>query len=621
MNTSSVSATPNVRNYHYNDDSSSAGPVSTSEGSETEPSNLQPTDNITSSDDNPKPTPKPSPAAVAVGLPCNDSGLETVSTADRAAKEAAKMRAYSNEPAVAGAAALAAEETQQELDEMTSNRPVATPRDIEEGHPPQDEIISNNADLQEEVDAPSETSTEDEVTSPSSEVPSPSPADPQEAPRPRNEPPRSSARSSTHSNPDLPMAVPVPTQPVLDAEQPASEAAIIAEIVGEAEKEEGEEDQGRRCFGRLLSRTQWAVGALLIVVLIVVGIVVSLTQKPNDDKEETEAPTMAPTTAQESTLSPTPIPASCESFPPFSSTLHFLTLQALKEPCSPQSKANSWMMQDPYLQTYSDDRKLQRFALATLYYSTGGQHWKNQDLWLSYDYDECHWFNQGIDEVDAVCDQDLSIIHLNLSGNNLNGILPVELFFFPALAVLDLSRNTLKGTAPTMFAGAKFLRRLVLSSNQLTGQFTAELGFVASNLAILQNDDNQFTGAVPGLLRLLPSLSRLNITGNQYTGSLPQSLIQLSDTLTSLEVSDNSITGGLPTELGAARNLELIDVGGNRYMKGTIPKELGSLTNLKLVDISGTGMSGGLPGDLCDLERSGQLTLFAECQGPFSCCT
>ena len=171
-----------------------------------------------------------------------------------------------------------------------------------------------------------------------------------------------------------------------------------------------------------------------------------------------------------------------------------------------------------------------------------------------------------------------------------------------------------------MFAGAKFLKKLVLSSNQLTGHITAELGFVLSNLAILQNDDNQFTGAMPGLLRLLPSLSELNISRNQYDGALPASLVELSNTLTSLEVSDNKLVGTIPSALGAVSNLRLIDVGGNAGISGNIPTELGALPELTTVDISGTKITGSLPEPLCEREQGGQLEVFAECGGPFQCC-
>jgi hypothetical protein len=442
---------------------------------------------------------------------------------------------------------------------------------------------------------------------------------------------------------DLPLAVPVPEpEPPLHNQEASfygseAGAAYMSSAVVQAQPlEDWKDDQreNKKCCSKengagWLSPTQWAVGGLLLVVLIVVGVVIGVTQavggSSGGSSDGIAAATDAPI-SDGATFTPTTTVddldiASSPPFPPFSNKLHFLALQALADPTSAQSRANSWMMQDPIRDTYEEPRQLQRFALASLYYSTRGDRWERNDLWLDYEQDECQWYNQVNQEIEgAICDENSHIIRLNLSGNGLNGVLPVELFFFPALASLDLSHNELIGTAPTMFAGAGNLKRLVLSSNQLTGQFTAELGFVASQLAVLHNNDNLFTGALPGLIRLLPKLYDLNITGNQYSGSLPSSLIQLSNTLTVMEVADNSITGELPSELGMATHLQRLDVGRNAYLQGTIPSELSALVNLTSLNIDGTRVSGSLPSALCGFEREGRLQVEADCAGQFQCC-
>ena len=566
------------------------------------------------------PAPPPKPATIpgstpgVVSVSADDKG-DKVAAAEKAAKEEAKMREYS--ATSAGAVSIGERKTPagavQVEESSTGDYPsvaslptAASPHDIEQGLVPNED----SAAVAPEVGAkPSSEAagnkSDDEDQDPQSTA-TMVPFEIEETPR-----------GETGPADFLPEATPVPVQ---NADPESPDAAVVeAEIVHNPAKEE------RKCFrrfcGRWLSATQLAVGALLIVVLVVVGVVVGVVKKSEKPPEpgppdDTDVPAKNGTV----TIPPTEDNENCIPFEPFSNSLHFLTIQALKGPCSPQSKANSWMMQDPMRDEYDEKRKLQRFALATLFYSTSGEEWKNNDLWLSYEYDECQWYNQAVGTVTSICDGDSSILHLDLSRNSLNGVLPVELFFFPALATLDLSHNTLYGTAPTMFAGAKFLKRLVLSSNQLTGQFTAELGFVASNLAVLQNDDNQFTGAVPGLLRLLPSLSDLNITGNQYTGSLPPTLSQLSSTLTTLEVAKNAITGTIPSELALATNLRLLDIGGNKDMRGTVPSQMGSLLKLSKIDISGTGIGGSLPTELCELEEEGEFELLADCDGPFQCC-
>ena len=71
------------------------------------------------------------------------------------------------------------------------------------------------------------------------------------------------------------------------------------------------------------------------------------------------------------------------------------TLQSLKDPTSPQSMALQWLLNDPELQCYLEQawRIRQRFALATLFYSTGGPtNWRYKEQWMNYSVHECSWF-------------------------------------------------------------------------------------------------------------------------------------------------------------------------------------------------------------------------------------
>ena len=52
------------------------------------------------------------------------------------------------------------------------------------------------------------------------------------------------------------------------------------------------------------------------------------------------------------------------------------TMEAiLQDPTSPQSLAFHWIREDPHLSLYPKWRKIQRFALATLYYALDGDDW------------------------------------------------------------------------------------------------------------------------------------------------------------------------------------------------------------------------------------------------------
>jgi hypothetical protein len=59
-------------------------------------------------------------------------------------------------------------------------------------------------------------------------------------------------------------------------------------------------------------------------------------------------------------------------------------------------------MDDPAVTIYSDDRILQRLALATLYFSTGGDSWNDSSFWLDCEVHECQWFVHSYEKVLAI---------------------------------------------------------------------------------------------------------------------------------------------------------------------------------------------------------------------------
>jgi hypothetical protein len=105
------------------------------------------------------------------------------------------------------------------------------------------------------------------------------------------------------------------------------------------------------------------------------------------------------------------------------------TKEALLNETSPQSLALEWLQGDSNLNTYSFTRKLQRFALATFFYSTKGMDaWIQKDDWLSYTEHECNWFATYMQGqiCDTLDDGELVIRDLMLWGNGLDGPLPVS---------------------------------------------------------------------------------------------------------------------------------------------------------------------------------------------------
>ncbi|KAF8412997.1 hypothetical protein HHK36_000969 [Tetracentron sinense] len=101
---------------------------------------------------------------------------------------------------------------------------------------------------------------------------------------------------------------------------------------------------------------------------------------------------------------------------------------------------------------------------------------------------------------------------IDLSSNNLSGVIPSEISTLSALNFLNLSQNYLKGKMPEKIGGMISLESLDLSRNCLSGEIPQSM----SNLTFLAHLDlshNNFSGRIP-LSTQLQSFSELSYTGN-----------------------------------------------------------------------------------------------------------
>ena len=80
---------------------------------------------------------------------------------------------------------------------------------------------------------------------------------------------------------------------------------------------------------------------------------------------------------------------------------------------------------------------------------------------------------------------------LNLSSNNLKGIIPNTIGNLTKLEVLGLFENGLEGEIPQEMGRLASLKELTLANNQLAGEIPVEFGQLAS-LKILQIQNNRF---------------------------------------------------------------------------------------------------------------------------------
>lgn len=314
---------------------------------------------------------------------------------------------------------------------------------------------------------------------------------------------------------------------------------------------------------------------------------------------------------------------------------------------SPQNQAFTWLGTNASSTFQQQDRILQRYALATLFYSTDGTNWLNNRGWL-LDGDECTWFSALA--WPPSCSNGI-YTNLNLGWNSLGGIIPPEILLLTGLESMQLTggeSNTIGrpraigGTLPSEIGLLTKLQKLDLSNNDFFGVIPSELGSL-TNLEFLHLGINRFSFSIPKEIFQLPFLRMLNLSLNDLTGEIPNNIgglpnleiislgsnklsgvIRLGnlsnvlreinveknqfnafeaqseslDAVEVLNIYENRLAGRLASEIGNMRNLTWLNVHSNLF-EGPIPSELGNLFLLKVLNMSFNRFSGSIPTEIC----------------------
>jgi hypothetical protein len=226
--------------------------------------------------------------------------------------------------------------------------------------------------------------------------------------------------------------------------------APVAQVITHEGGSHGGNDEGAddpKRTRRKHSKVRWmiVIGILLVAVATVLGVTLSRVLAPEQEDTASGPPvesapratpppqislTAVPPTVVPPTAYPTANPAAKPTLAPqvmvlmqLLSSKSFDGGAALRTPSTPQNKALNWLAENAALSSYSDQKKIQRYVLATLYYSTNGDNWVNKFGWLS-DSDECNWYN---DAEGPFCVGGF-VGELDLHGpNGLAGTIPPEL--------------------------------------------------------------------------------------------------------------------------------------------------------------------------------------------------
>lgn len=272
-------------------------------------------------------------------------------------------------------------------------------------------------------------------------------------------------------------------------------------------------------------------------------------------------------------------------------------VEALKDPNSPQSRAQQWLLEDIQQGTREQFSYAQRFSLAVFYYATNGDSWYSNTFWLDHFSNECNWFQNK-----NACPYGLGYYsQLALIEHQLSGSIPPEFFWgLSGMTWLDVSRNNIGGPIPSEIGIMSGLSVLSLDQNPIGGQLPSEFGKLMLMETLHLSGIENLSGTIPSQIGRMKGLQGLSITGTKMTGAIPSQLGKLSK-ISELTLSITVFGGMIPSQLGLATNLVGLFLDQNREIAGWIPSEIGRLTNLNWLYLDGTSLWGSIPSEICGL--------------------
>ncbi|CAB9528038.1 Leucine Rich Repeat [Seminavis robusta] len=358
--------------------------------------------------------------------------------------------------------------------------------------------------------------------------------------------------------------------------------------------------------------------AQVLVLIILVAFL--LAPKTGDHKELTEQQNGVIPVSGNSFLATTP-----KTQPPLSLwerlNLPQYTLSAMENPRSPQTKAYQWLSINIDNSNNTEHlavwRLRQKFALATFYYSTRGDHWVENQGWLDWDTNECNWTQQRLWDPlnqEVNCDDDGKLLSLQFwYANNLDGTMPPEISLLcNSLEIVAFARNyQLKGSIPTEVGLMTKLALIQFFSATSSGTLPTELGQLQS-LKNLLISGRELIGTLPTELGNLSNLTGLVSEGANFSGSIPAEVLRLSNlkTLIFSECPLLDTSSFLPGVVRNLHNLEILGLGSGKTGGFTsIPTEIGRLTNLQTLKLTDFRLNGTLVSEMGMLTKLNYLYL------------
>ncbi|KAI8007391.1 Receptor-like protein EIX2 [Camellia lanceoleosa] len=212
---------------------------------------------------------------------------------------------------------------------------------------------------------------------------------------------------------------------------------------------------------------------------------------------------------------------------------------------------------------------------------------------------------------------------LNLSCNQITGLLPDLSSKFTDFIGIDLSSNRFTGQIPPLPSNLTFLN---LSKNMFSGSISFLCAISGTDyFNYLDLSSNLLSGGLPNCWEHLKALTVINLANNNFSGTLPSSIGSLN-AIEALQLRNNSFSGRLPKSMNKCVQLKIIDLEQNRFT-GKIQAWIGMhLTSLIVLSLRSNKFYGSIPQDICylnyiqvlDLSQNDLSGKLPQCFGNFS---
>ena len=190
-----------------------------------------------------------------------------------------------------------------------------------------------------------------------------------------------------------------------------------------------------------------------------------------------------------------------------------------------------------------------------------------------------------------------NLVSFDLSSNNFQGPISVDLQNLTSLRHLDVSGNYFNSSIPNWLYSFSRLEFLNLGFNNLQGTISSAIGNLTSAISI-DLSTNELVGKLPRSLGNLCNLREILLSYNTWNQEISEILESLSgcvsDRLELLDLSGSRLHGHLTDELGVFKNLVILFFPINS-ISGPLPLSLGSLSSLKCLVLSNNLFNGTVP--------------------------